>query len=283
MPFTPHSNAKVKTSADVNVEYDGEDDGWSDIEALPNWSNRVKSRPTTPSPSDLNTASIPIPSVGHPDVEFVVESEYEAPPPDNGFIKAKADRYYPLLIGRLAPEAAWGRYCSSKGCESTSGPFYRCKSCLCPRWYCQVCIVAYHEHHPFHRISKWEPSYGCMVEESLADAGLVIKFDHVDGSVCTSVTGKERFIDVIHTDGTHKIRFHQCTCDGPNHRTVTPEQLLANGLFPATDSSPQWAFSFGTLDLYNSLDLSGFINIKQFLDGIMELGRLPEEVSAKLQ
>lgn len=92
----------------------------------------------------------------------------------------------------------------------------------------------------------------------------------------------EKLLNVLHVNGVHKLRYHKCECESSSFRTATPEQLLANMLFPAMEKRPLWAFTFQVLSLYDHLDLSGFINIKQFIDGMMNLERTTEDEVRKL-
>ena len=133
-------------------------------------------------------------------------------------------------------------------------------------------MLKLHENLPFHHIEKWNTANNYSEDETLSSLGLVVNLTHRDGNECRCARVVERNLLVMHVNGSHSLRYYQCMSDKGLPRAASPEQLLANNLFPATDSEPKTAFTFELLRLYDNLDLSGFINIKQFLDGITGLG-----------
>ena len=221
----------------------------------------------------------------HPDVEFITEKDPEIKTPDNSSIRSKTEQYYPFLVGKFAPPSKDALKCTTSGCGLYQCTFYACKSCLRTRWYCKECLVHNHRELPFHCVVGWDTDKGCLIDETLSNLGLIVHLDHDNGTACNSTPriDKERVLEVLHVNGMHNLRYYQCTCNKSSSqpRSASAEQLLINNLFPATDKNPQWAFSFETLETYDALDLSGYINIKQYLDGIMELGGIKrgEDVS----
>jgi hypothetical protein len=105
---------------------------------------------------------------------------------------------------------------------------------------------------------------------SLEQLGLIVRFTNLNGEECTCSEDIEnfKFLEVYHTNGAHRVKYYRCGCnsvENPSH-TISPEQLISNGLFPATDKHPQRAFTFQLLYEYDVLNLFGYVNIKQFLD-----------------
>lgn len=248
-----------------NVVVDHSDD---DLEISPELEQLIL-EPTREPSLPPNFTSTKRPQSNDAIVDQTEEPEITAP--SNEAIQAKAGRFYPIIVGHHAPVNPSTLSCSTIGCKTKDSNFYKCKGCFLARWHCSECITNQHSNLPFHRIERWDSAKQCMADVSLADLGMTIRFDHSDGSICQSIQSNEGVLSVLHTNGVHKLKYHRCTCESSTSRTATPEQLLANKLFPATDKEPRTAFSFEVLTLYDHLDLSGFINIKQFVDGMLDL------------
>lgn len=205
------------------------------------------------------------------------------PVPDYSQIKAKVNRYYPVLVSQHVPATPTITHCYTAGCDGPHEAYYTCQQCARCRWYCQRCLVERHRDHPLHRIEKWNANEGRKLHTSLADLGLVLQLDHPDGLPCTCAASARavKTLDVLHVDGVHRLCYELCRLetDTEKRRTVSPEQLLANRLFPATDQRPEQAYTFDLLRQYDLLDLYGFINIKQYCDGVLSMGPNGGEVS----
>lgn len=148
------------------------------------------------------------------------------------------------------------------------------KSCFCSGWMCSSCIVAEHKTSPFHRIVKWDENKKFCEAISLQELGLVVRLQTTDGISCTCSDRPQncRPIEVLHTNGVHNISYIACTCGGrTNVRSASPEQLMTNALWPATYAQPEKAYTFQLLQHFDTLNLFGYINIKQFLDGIARI------------
>jgi hypothetical protein len=197
--------------------------------------------------------------------------------PDQSDIKIKADRYYPILLGQYAPAAGMITECAAMGCSQVHERYYSCVDCHRIRWYCSDCMVSRHLDHPTHRIERWDTAQGCKIPTSLADLGLVLDFDHPNGLPCNcgEVERSSETITVMHTNGLHKIVYRVCTVYSERSAgkpTASPEQLLANRLWPATDHKPEQAYTFEALQNYDVMGLYGDVNIKQFCDALLALG-----------
>jgi hypothetical protein len=217
----------------------------------------------------------------HKDAEVDTEPDYSK-------VKQTCDRYFPHIIKLHAPSCNKTAQCSETGCcAELSGHSYRCRTCFSSKWYCRDCIVSTHHDNPLHRIEKWSDEEMMCTSVSLEQIGLVVKFNNLDGTDCLCSGSHEntRMLEVIHVDGIHKIRYLLCHCNSHQKvpQSASPEQLLTNRLYPATNVHPRRAFSFDLLTEYDILNLYGFINIKQYLDAKVFLTpndlTIPEQVS----
>lgn len=238
-----------------------------------------------PAPPITTTALEETVCLVHPDVVYEDEkAQAENLPalPDSTEIISTCERLYPTLLAQNAPNTLQWSTCATALCEST-GPFYQCESCILHTWVCKPCMLSQHAKHPFDIISSWDSTKGCLVTHRLSDLGLVLRLAHEDGQTCKTVPtkDKERCLDVLHINGYHKILYYQCTCGTSSGapRTASPEQLFANRLYPATGKNPRWAYTFDVLKQFDSLNIHGFINVKQFCDATLGLnGSYGEEV-----
>lgn len=187
--------------------------------------------------------------------------------PNSSRIAGLCNIYYPVLLSLHAPPLYHG--CSTPGCINVD-TLHQCLTCFNPSTYCSSCIKLQHTHQPFHKLRTWDDHAHCYISTCLADIGMIWSLFHEDGTTCSS-QGSTRKIQVLHTNGLHSISYYLCRChlQIQNPQTVSPKQLLVNRLFPATDKSPTSAFTFELLELFDSLNLIGFINFKQFCDAVM--------------
>jgi hypothetical protein len=196
----------------------------------------------------------------------------EASVPDISKVKKTCDRYYPHIIKNHAPLSIRINHCSQYGCDSElNGPWYRCTSCFASGWFCRKCIVSMHGNNPFHRLEEWNQEELVCNSVSLEKLGLVVRLGGLVECQCVCMEDSIGTLEVIHINGSHKMKYHSCFSkdNGRLSQTASPEQLISNGLYPATDVHPKRAFTFELLAEYDHLNLSGFINIKQFLDAKM--------------
>jgi len=215
--------------------------------------------------------------------DIIYENREEPSEPDQAIIKEKVDRYYPLLVGQYAPATHLDLQCATPQCAQSRDAYYSCLDCLRMRWYCRQCIVSRHHDHALHRIEKWDLTQGCKVATSLGDLGFVLELDHPNGHSCdcTSLDRPMETLTVLHINGLHRVPYQVCYLrrGEAGRRTATPEQLLINRLFPATNSNPEQAYTFDLLNHYDILDLYGHVNIKQFCDGMLAMGYDRKDVS----
>lgn len=202
--------------------------------------------------------------------EFVDAPEARTEP-EYSDIKELCDRYYPHLLKQHSPSSHHKKSCSNSNCKfENETPCYICTCCFKRQWLCKGCTVEHHQNNPFHRIKKWDEESFTSVNVSLESLGLIIHLDRLDEQICScGQTDKYvREIEVIHSNGFHRIKYSLCNCNDYKKTTPTasPEQLLTAGLYPATSKSPRRAFTFDVLAEYDVLNLFAFVNIKRFLD-----------------
>lgn len=138
---------------------------------------------------------------------------------------------------------------------------YRCSECFNAPLLCQTCIVDSHVRSPFHWIHRWTGSF--FERCTLRDLGMVLYLGH-HGQRCPNQVVKEgkeidymaSTITITHTTGIQEAKILYCNCpvDGPfpQERAF---QLWQAGLWPASFTRPQSAFSIGVLRHFESLTL----------------------------
>jgi hypothetical protein len=175
------------------------------------------------------------------------------------------DEYYPFIVMRHSPPHSDS--CLECGSESSPDTWVMCEDCFDSPPMCTACALLKHHYNPFHRVKTWNSEAGCWTPTHLADLGLQVPAIHANGERCTT-QGNAVAIQVIHSNGNHRILLRRCGCtrEAARLRTVTAKQCLAHGLFPATNDSPQQAFTFQVLDLFHTCNLKAFTNINQFLE-----------------
>ena len=164
---------------------------------------------------------------------------------------------------------------------------YTCDDCFGRPQLCLGCMGNGHRLRPLHRIRKWNGF--CFQNATLAELGLELHLGH-EGWPCPSAATKRlsedylhpldhydetrvntplddgrgrnpKIIVVGHTNGYHRIQMVPCTC--PKSRPVW-QQMLRQGLWPATHGFPETAFTSECLSLGRSLHLECKTSISGF-------------------
>jgi hypothetical protein len=184
------------------------------------------------------------------------------------------DKYYPILLRRhRCPTEDH----NCQRCNQKPKSWIRCSDCFATTPMCVDCILATHQQNPFHRIEKWCLERKCWVGTSLSQLGLCLRILHEDGSHCKN-PGVPVQMQAMHINGVHDLRFHRCSCtvSSSSSRSLTPQQCLANRLYPATTERPAQAYTFDALELFHKLNMKAFTNIKQFCDTMADFTTRPE-------
>lgn len=157
-------------------------------------------------------------------------------------------------------------------CKEREG-IVKCLDCFGQRMVCKTCILATHQHLPFHRMEVWNGQ--SFSKSSLFKLGFVFHVGH-GGQRCPCAGDEDPWEDVDEDDGTefcaddwvenpeekikkgpgnvlvfadtggvfrHRVRWCNCTVP-PDHAM----QLFRDGLFPASLQQPSSAFTFAVLD-----------------------------------
>lgn len=204
------------------------------------------------------------------DAPEFIDAVEENNEPDYLDIKDHCNRYYPHILKMFAPASHHMERCSNTSCQSDNKiPCYTCTCCFNRQWFCKRCIVESHQNNPFHRIKKWDAENFTSISVSLKSLGLIMRLNQLEGRLCTCSQAESGLhdLEVLHSNGIHEIKYSICDCGtSRNSQPTSAEQLLTNGLYPATNKAPRRAFTFEVLSEYDFLNLFAFINIKRFLD-----------------
>jgi hypothetical protein len=125
---------------------------------------------------------------------------------------------------------------------------FRCRDCFCRKVLCQSCCLEDHRRHPFHSIEEWNGV--SFTQTTLFDQGFIFHVGH--GGDCCTTTGEDDAegtnMVIVDRGGVHKHRVQWCTCQNSPEKHI---MLLQMGLYPATITNPQTAFTFQALDYFH--------------------------------
>jgi hypothetical protein len=189
------------------------------------------------------------------------------------------DTYYPLILAQHSPPPLVDR-CPE--CRNPIDQWIRCLDCFGNTLCCVQCTIQQHSKNPFHRTRRWDCLERCWMDIALSNLGLKVRIRHEDGSVCGH-PGTSLQMRVMHSNGIHTVTLVRCGCTvaAGAQRTLSPNQCLANCLFPATSHSPQQAYTFQVLDLFNWCNLKAYTNINQFCEVMCSLS--PGDTDVRVQ
>lgn len=143
---------------------------------------------------------------------------------------------------------------------------YRCQDCVHGPLSCSTCVVSDHINTPFHRVDAWLCKRKFWEKCSLANLGLIIDLGH-GGQKCPLALTRTRNMTIVHTNGVHDfaVRFCSCLASSPENGTLPePIQLIRYGLWPASWSVPQTAFSISMLRDYQLLSLQSQLSAHDY-------------------
>ncbi|KIJ44922.1 hypothetical protein M422DRAFT_107674, partial [Sphaerobolus stellatus SS14] len=131
-----------------------------------------------------------------------------------------------------------------RNCTESANAEFRCRDCFMSPLFCQSCVLQTHIHLPYHRVERWNGQFFAATD--LMELGHIVSL-HAGSVLCPERPSKNELskLTVINVNGVHKV--HICFCYCRNQRPHF-EQLLANGLWPATIKEPSTAFSFALLE-----------------------------------
>ena len=160
---------------------------------------------------------------------------------------------------------------------------WRCLECQSRPALCRDCMRTSHSLHPLHRIQFWTGTHYC--NDWLHNLGVTINLGH-RGKCCLRQSSKlnsgpykppaseihalkdyfdpyqspsqicdtpeaAKLVNVLHTNGVHKVWIRHCICiEGKE-----TEHLLEQALFPSTFKAPRTAFTFILLNDFRKANL----------------------------
>ncbi|GLB43470.1 hypothetical protein LshimejAT787_1303830 [Lyophyllum shimeji] len=128
---------------------------------------------------------------------------------------------------------------------------FRCTECFQLNLLCKECIVAAHQHHPFHFLGEWTGTFFRRVE--LSELNFVIRLGHYGGRCPNHPVSKPPCITVIvHVNGVHRALIEYCYCK----LVSDAEQLVRARLFPLTMKHPETAMTFAVLKHFHISNLT---------------------------
>jgi hypothetical protein len=167
-------------------------------------------------------------------------------------------------------------------CGSGLRRLAHCEDCFLYSTSCAWCWVRSHRNTPDHWARIWDPDqcfyskvdYSMVLPES---EGVALQLGHSPGEESCSIHDPPQAMNVIHTNGVHATKIRFCCCSTVD-RTV---QLMRAGLFPASATYPQTAFSFAVLKQFQmhtrqsrASTFDWIISLRRFTDNV-----LPQNVS----
>ncbi|KAG0703425.1 hypothetical protein DFH29DRAFT_874531 [Suillus ampliporus] len=192
--------------------------------------------------------------------------QYQYDQTQNDFIQEYLpfrDLYLDILLDLEKPSDV--SQCQS--CQIGEGKF-RCLTCSGDQTFCRSCIVNTHKFLPFHKVQEWIGK--CFNDTSLEELGFVWYMGH-GGQPCPFSDDMQAWenipmdadtdfpptetvhgstistkLTIVHSTGVFLHNIVWCSCPGGNcHQHL---QLLKAGLFPASTTRPQTAFTFDVLN-----------------------------------
>ncbi|KAH8813613.1 hypothetical protein DL96DRAFT_525303 [Flagelloscypha sp. PMI_526] len=156
--------------------------------------------------------------------------------------------------------------CSNVQCMSPpSSCLFRCQEgCFGRPLMCKTCILSSHHQLPFHPIEERVSRF--FKPSALADLGFVLHLGH-DGSPCDNTEELPRTFVIGHTNRLHTIPVRFCGCHGAEADHI---QLTAAGLFPATVSRPESAFTFELLDTFEAHSLVSGLSAHHYFQSLRQ-------------
>lgn len=177
---------------------------------------------------------------------------------------------YPFFVSSNSPPMSPSGNYSCIQCGNSNCQLASCTDCFNENLFCSACLCSRHINSHFHRIWNFNKSKNCFFPSSLTDHGYTTFICHENGSIC-NCPGDTQDFTVLHTNGVHKLKIHQCKCDPNSCAKITIHQLLANRLFPHSWTSPSTLYTHQLMDTHHFNNIKAFVNIKQQCDIVLAL------------
>lgn len=209
----------------------------------------------------------------------------------------------PSYLHRLY-EKEGRKHASCVSC-GTDAALIRCLECFSSPEFCQMCCRREHRRNPLHRIEAWNgehwqpawlwqtgsilclghagdpcPQYQSSREDLEGEVMVLTGMDDMSPSNLQNddtfgfkpqagTLGRTIVMAIMHTNGFHYVPVYPCLCDP--HRTDKDLHLLDIGLYPATSSETQTAFTMALLKQFHLLKIAAHISAENYCEIIRRL------------
>lgn len=198
--------------------------------------------------------------------------------------------YLPFLFAAKGPPSDMSQ-CQNSTCAKAFDwklpdlQMWRCRTCFGGKAVCTICLRESHQDQPFHVVEAWitrefalnrasgfwagsiPGRFGFFARRSLKDAGLQVGLGH-HGQLCPRTTSRDNFdMTILHVSGQHSATFRPCAC----HNKEKWELLLEEGIFPATEATPQTGFTLELLDHWQEFSLRTKASLREYYQAIVGL------------
>ncbi|KAL1671278.1 hypothetical protein EV122DRAFT_226842 [Schizophyllum commune] len=184
--------------------------------------------------------------------------------------------FKPLVQEYLDEVARWdsrGHRSYIEKCRDCNhpSPRFRCRDGCMGRWLlCQTCILRRHAHTPLHWLEEWLPDQHHFVRTTLKNLGLRVMLNHPPGEHCLLKAAADKDFVVIHYNGIHNVAVDFCHCPQGQH-VAHRQQLMRNGWWPATTTSPQTCATIACLKNFSKINALSKVAVSEYFKAMQHL------------
>ncbi|KAL1713357.1 hypothetical protein EV715DRAFT_211820 [Schizophyllum commune] len=150
-------------------------------------------------------------------------------------------------------------------------PRFRCRDGCMGRWmFCQSCIVKRHAYTPLHWMEEWYEAGGYFQRTDLKALGLRVNLNHPPDEFCMLAHAADKDFTVIHDNGIHNVAVDFCHC-AQGHNISHRQQLMRNGWWPATPTSPQTCATETCLRQFDKINALSKVAVYEYCRALQKL------------
>ncbi|KAL1666291.1 hypothetical protein GGF50DRAFT_125801 [Schizophyllum commune] len=150
-------------------------------------------------------------------------------------------------------------------------PRFRCRDGCMGCWmFCQSCIVKQHAYTPLHWMEEWLEADGHFQRTDLKTLGLRVNLNHPPGEFCMLAHAADKDFTVIHDNGIHNVSVDFCHC-AQGHDISHRQQLMRNGWWPATPTSPQTCATETCLRQFDKINALSKVAVYEYCRALQKL------------